>query len=494
MAKETKKKSTSKKAASKTAAKKKAAKPSKKAATKTKDIKIPKPTPLAVVILGAGKGTRMKSKKPKVMHELLGLPMINWLIKTVEGLKPEKIVVVIGNGMPELKDAVTPHDTVIQETQDGTGSALKSALPALEGFKGDVLVLLGDTPLISKKTLRSLIAARHKDKNTGLAVLGMKRPDPTGYGRLLMNDKSELVAIREEKDASAAEKKVDIVNTGAFCLDASKIKGWLSKLKNDNAQGEYYITDLPEIAAKAKIKTAVAITANIDEVQGCNTRIDLSNLEQTAQQKMRDNFIQNGVIMQDPNTVYLHHDTKIAAGTLIEPNVYFGPKVSVADKVHIKAFCHFEDCHIGAGTTVGPFARLRPGTKIGEDVRIGNFVEVKKSHIGNRSKISHLGYVGDTIMGDDVNFSCGAITVNYDGFQKHQTTIGKGVMVGSNVNLIAPLTLDDGAFIAAGSTITNDVPADSLSVERGREEVRQGWATLYRKRKAEAKPKPEDKK
>lgn len=454
-------------------------------------IKIPEPTPLAVVILGAGKGTRMKSKKPKVMHELLGLPMINWLIKTVEGLKPEKIIVVIGNGMPELKAAVKPHDTVIQESQDGTGSALKAALPALEDFRGDVLVLLGDTPLVSKKTLRNLIAARHRDKTTGIAVLGMKRPNPSGYGRLLMNDKNELIAIREEKDASAQEKKVDIVNTGAFCLDASKIKGWLEKLTNDNAQGEYYITDLPEIAAKSKVKTAVSITNDIHEVQGCNTRIDLSNLEQTAQQKMREKLIQNGVTMQDPSTVYLHHDTKIAAGTLIEPNVYFGPKVSVADKVHIKAFCHFEDCHIGAGTTVGPFARLRPGTKIGEDARIGNFVEIKKSKIGNRSKISHLGYVGDTIMGDDVNFSCGAITVNYDGFQKHQTTIGKGVMVGSNVNLIAPLTLDDGAFIAAGSTITNDVPANALSVERGREEVRQGWATLYRKRKEEAKSKPQ---
>lgn len=431
----------------------------------------------------------MRSKKPKVMHTLLGLPMINWLLDTVDGLSPERVVVVVGKGMDDLVDVASPHTTVVQERQLGTGDALKAAMPALKGFTGDVLVLLGDTPLISIPTLQNLIAARHVDAVTGISVLGVELDNPTGYGRLIMGRSNILKAIREEKDASKEEKQERIVNTGAFCLDSRRIDRWLANLNNKNAQGEYYITDLPELAAKDKIKTRVSLARNAAEVMGCNTRVDLANMEAAAQDIMREYFIMNGVVMQDPATVYLHHDTEIAEGTLIEPNVYFAGGVKVGENAHIKAFCHIEGAEIGAGTTVGPFARLRPGTEIGQDVRIGNFVEIKKSSIGDRSKISHLGYVGDCIMETDVNFSCGAITVNYDGFQKHKTVIGKGVMVGSNVNLVAPVTLDDGAFIAAGSTITTDVPADSLSVERGQAQVRQGWAALYRKRKEEDKKK-----
>ncbi len=443
-----------------------------------------KTKPLAVVILAAGKGTRMKSKKPKVMLELLGSPMINWLLKTVEKLSPDKVVVVVGSGMNDLVEAVKPHKCVVQKKQLGTGDALKAAMPALKNFTGDVLVLLGDTPLIGVDTLRKLISTRHVDAVTGISVLGVEMQNPTGYGRLLMGRSNILKAIREEKDASAQEKQEKIVNTGAFCLDSRRIERWLSNLNNKNAQGEYYITDIPELAAKDKIKTRVALAENIDEVMGCNTRIDLAKMEQAAQNKMREYFMMNGVVMQDPSTVYFHHDTQIGEGTLIEPNVYFASGVKVGEDVHIKAFCHIDNTVIGNSTTVGPFARLRPGSEIGEEVRIGNFVEIKKSKIGDRSKISHLGYVGDCIMDSDVNFSCGAITVNYDGFQKHKTVIGKGVMVGSNVNLVAPVILDDGAFVAAGSTITTDVPADALSVERGRAEVRAGWAALYRKRKA----------
>ena len=450
--------------------------------------------PLAVVVLAAGKGTRMKSKKPKVMHELLGMPMIHWLLNTVEQLNPERVVVVVGKSMNDLVDAVKPHKCVIQKKQLGTGDALKAALPALKDFTGDVLVLLGDTPLIGVSTLRNLISTRNVDAVTGISVLGVEMQNPTGYGRLLMGRNNILKAIREEKDASVQEKQERVVNTGAFCLDSRRIERWLSNLNNKNAQGEYYITDIPELAALDKIKTRVAIASDINEVMGCNTRVDLSKLEQAAQNKMRNHFLMNGVVMQDPSTVYFHHDTQIGEGTLIEPNVYFSAGVKVGKNAHIKAFCHIDNTVIGDKTTIGPFARLRPGSEIGEDVRIGNFVEIKKSKIGDRSKISHLGYVGDCIMDSDVNFSCGAITVNYDGFQKHQTIIGKGVMVGSNVNLVAPVTLDDGAFVAAGSTITTDVPADALSVERGRAEVRAGWAALYRKRKEKAKEKTEDNK
>ncbi len=440
--------------------------------------------PLAVIILAAGKGTRMKSDKPKVMHEILGLPMINWVINSAQKLSPEKIIVVIGQDMEDLKAAVNPYQTVTQITQNGTGSALKCAMGELKDFKGDIVVLLGDTPLISANTIKELIAARHNnEQQTGIAVLGVKLNNPSGYGRLLMENDGILKTIREEKDASEGEKKINIVNSGVFCLDGTKVNNWLDKLDNNNAQSEYYITDLPEIAARENIKTCVSITNNTAEIKGCNTRLDLNELEQLAQKQMREELITNGVTMQDPSSVYLHHDTQIATGTFIEPNVYFGKKVKVEKNVHIKAFCHFEDALIGENTTIGPFARLRPGAKIGNNVRIGNFVEIKKSEIGDRSKINHLGYVGDCIMGKDVNFSCGAITVNYDGFDKHKTIIGDNVMIGSNVNLIAPINIDDGAFIAAGTTTSINVPDNALSVGRIKSKIIEGWAASYREKK-----------
>lgn len=441
--------------------------------------------PLAIVILAAGKGTRMRSDVPKVMHKVLGLPMINWILNTTGYLNPKKTVVVIGPDMQDLVAAIEPHDYVIQENRLGTGDALKAAMPALEGFTGDILVVLGDMPLVSPESLERLIVARNMSGITGISVLGAQIDNPSGYGRLLLNKDGTLAAIREEKDASTEEKRMNIVNTGAFCLDARRIDRWLAQLNNDNAQGEYYITDLPEIAACDNMDTRIALVGDEREVCGCNSRLELVSLESTAQQMIRESFIEDGVFMQDPTSVYLHYDTQISSGTVIEPNVYFGSGVTVGANVHIKAYCHFESAKIGDGVTIGPFARLRPGAEIGKDARIGNFVEIKKSYIGERSKIGHLGYIGDTTMGADVNFSCGAITVNYDGFTKHQTVIGNGVMVGSNVNLIAPVTLDDGAFIGAGTTVTKDVPADALSVSRPPAKVHKGWAALYRKSKAQ---------
>ncbi|MCK5375137.1 MAG: bifunctional UDP-N-acetylglucosamine diphosphorylase/glucosamine-1-phosphate N-acetyltransferase GlmU [Alphaproteobacteria bacterium] len=446
-----------------------------------------KSTPLAVVILAAGKGTRMRSDTPKVMHKVLGLPMVNWVLNTVSCLNPDRTIVVIGEGMDALAASVAPHEYVIQNTQQGTGDALKAALPALKGFSGNVLVLLGDMPLLSPDSLEKLVIIRNMDGVTGISVLGAQVEDPFGFGRLLLNEDGTLKAIREEKDASEEEKQTNIINLGAFCLDSRRVERWLLNLNNKNAQKEYYITGLPEMAAKDNVKTRIALIDDPREAYGCNTRMQLTKLEITAQEMMRESFIEDGVMMQDPSSVYLHYDTQIGPDTVIEPNIYFGSGVVVGSNVHIKAFCHFEDAVIGDGTTIGPFARLRPGARIGQDVRIGNFVEIKKSTIGDRSKINHLGYVGDAIIGTDVNFSCGAITVNYDGFEKHQTIIGNGVMVGSNVNLVAPVALDDGAFVAAGSTVTKDVPADSLSVERSPVKVHRGWAALYRKRKGNKK-------
>lgn len=445
-----------------------------------------KKSEIAVVILAAGKGTRMKSDKPKVMHEILGLPMINWVLKTVEKLSPARIIVVTGEGMDDLRNASTPHETVIQPVQNGTGGALMAAMPALKGFEGDIVVLLGDTPLISLQTIEGLIAARRED-DAGISVLGVELENPTGYGRLLMNDDGTLKAIREHKDASDEERKTRIVNTGAFCLSTWRLNDWLAQIGNKNASGEYYITDLPEIAAKEGVKTAVALAENDAEVRGCNTRVDLNNLEQIARRKMCEELMLQGVKIQDPATTYLYHDTKIAAGVIVEPNVFFGKNVTVETGVHIKAFCHFEDAHIGENVTIGPFARLRPGAKIGKNARIGNYVEVKNSNIGEGSKVNHFGYVGDCDMGQNVNFSCGAITVNYDGFDKHRTVIGDNVMVGSNVNLVAPVVIGDGAFIAAGSTMTKDVPADALSMTRAETNTREGWAAKFKKMKMRSK-------
>ncbi len=439
--------------------------------------------PLAVVILAAGQGTRMKSNLPKVMHTLAGWPMIKWLLQSVEALAPEKIITVIGPDMPDLKKAVQPHETVVQKTRDGTAGALRCALPKLKGFQGDVLVLLGDAPLISVHTLRALVHMRSQGSKTGISVLGVELPNPYGYGRLIMSREGLLQDIVEQADADYEQQMVRLVNTGGFCIDGARLSRWLDMVGNDNAQGEYYLTDLPAIAARDRVDTRVCICPDPEEVMGCNSRSDLANLEMALQKRLRNAVMEDGVTMLDASSVYLHHDTAIAPGVVIEPHVFFGPDVHVSEGAHIKAFSHIEGTNIGKNASVGPFARLRPGSEIEEDVRIGNFVEIKQSTIGTRSKIGHLAYVGDCEMGDDVNFSAGAITVNYDGFEKHKTIIGKGVMVGSNVNLVAPLQVDDGAFIAAGSTVTEDVPADSLSIARDTAEIRKGWAAKYRKRK-----------
>ncbi|MCB1720565.1 MAG: bifunctional UDP-N-acetylglucosamine diphosphorylase/glucosamine-1-phosphate N-acetyltransferase GlmU [Rhodospirillales bacterium] len=442
--------------------------------------------PLAIVILAAGFGTRMKSSQAKVMHTLAGKPMINWLLNSCESLNPEKIVVVIGPEMPDLEKAVKPHICVVQKVRDGTGGAVRTAMSALEGFGGDVLILLGDTPLITPATLSALRVA--KDDHA-LAILGCIMDNPHGYGRLILGQDGMLENIIEEKDADPEQKAIQLVNTGAFCADGSQLCGWLNQIDSNNSQNEFYITQLPAIIREQGGVTAAAIIKNPAEVKGCNTRTDLAALEKTLQTRLREDLMNEGVFMQDPDTVYLWHDTKIAPDCIIEPNVYFGPGVTLESRVHIKAFSYLEGAHVKAEASVGPFARLRPDTQIGKGARIGNFVEIKKSIIGPGSKIGHLAYVGDCHMGEEVNFSAGAITVNYDGFQKHRTVIGKNVMVGSNVNLVAPVHIDDGAFVAAGSTITEDVPADALSIARDPAEIRQGWAAKYRKIKEAAQKK-----
>lgn len=437
--------------------------------------------PLAIVILAAGKGTRMKSDKPKVMHELAGKPMINWLLDTVQTLSPEKVVVVIGPDMDSLAAAVAPHETVVQQTRNGTGGALKCALPALKGFKGDVLVLLGDAPLMSLETLETLVAARH---GNDAAILGCHVRNSYGYGRLISDAAGNLLEIVEEKDADPDQKRINIINTGAFCLDAQKLQNWCERITDDNAQNEFYITQIPALIHDDGGFTAVAITRDEDEILGCNTHADLAVLENIAQQRLRNSLMNDGVSMRDPGTVYLWHDTNIGAGTIIEPNVVFGPKVTIAENVMIKAFSHIEESIIETGASIGPFARLRGGNTLAEKTKIGNFVELKNTKLGQGTKANHLTYLGDATLGENTNIGAGTITCNYNGFDKNKTTIGDNVFIGSNSALVAPITINDGAMVAAGSTITKNVEPDALSIARAEEKAKPGWAAKFRKLKS----------
>ena len=439
----------------------------------------------AVIILAAGKGTRMKSARPKVLHEIGGLPMIGHVIKTAEALRPHKIIVVIGPGMDDVAQAVKPHATVVQKQQAGTGDAVKAALPALKNFKGDVLVLYGDVPLITPDDLIGLRAAKTKNK-AGLSIAVMDAQDPAAYGRVILNHDGSLKEIVEAKDASAAQREITLCNAGLMYIDGVKLPGWIAKIGNTNKQKEYYLTDLPVIAGREKIKTSIY---EIDEesVTGVNDRAGLALAESVFQNRKRLEILMGGVTMVDAMNVWFSWDTKIAADVTIEPGVFFGPGVEVASGCTIRAFSHLEGVKVSNNVSLGPFARIRPGTVLEGGAKIGNFVEIKKSIIGKGAKINHLAYVGDTDMGEGTNFSAGAITVNYDGFDKHKTVIGKNAMIGSNVNLVAPVHVRDGAFIAAGSTITEDVPTDALAIARKRQDNHPGWAATFRKQKTARK-------
>lgn len=422
---------------------------------------------LAIVILAAGKGTRMKSDIPKVLHKIAGKPMINWLIDRCECLNPDKIIVVIGPDMDDLAAAVSPHETAIQEKQAGTGDAVKAALPALKDFDGKVLVLLGDEPFLSKEVLQELCAH-------DLSVMGIEVDNPKGLGRLVLNADDTLKEITEEKDCTEAQRDITLCNAGNFCIPSSHLETWLSQLSNDNAAGEFYLTDIPAIAAKDGIKTQIVRMA-WDGAWGINNKIQLAEHEAKLQDILRAEHMINGVQMLDPFSVHFNHDTEIGAGSLIEPNVFFGKNVRIEKDVHIKAFSHIEGAHIKAGCSIGPFARIRPGSEIGEGSKIGNFIEINRSTLGKGTKAGHHSYIGDATLGENVNYSAGAITANYDGQNKHKTVIGDNVMIGTNVNLIAPVTIEKNAFIAAGSTITKDVSAGSLAVGRAKEKTIPGW-------------------
>ncbi len=436
---------------------------------------------LAIVILAAGKGTRMKSALPKVMHPIAGRPMLNWLIESAEKLGPQKIIVVTAPGMDDVQKAAAPHATVIQKEQNGTGDAVRPALPLLDGFKGKVLILLGDEPFVPLDALKKMIAWN------GISVMAVRPVAFEGLGRMITNEDGTLDRIVEEKDASPEEKQIDLCNAGNFCVPAEHLGKWLDQIKNNNAQKEFYLTDLPRIAEKDGFLTMV-VEADVARMRwGVNTRSELAEREREAQHMLRQAAMANGATLQDPETVYFSFDTRLGKDVTVAPHVVFGPGVAVADNVTIHAFSHLEGVTLEEKVQVGPYARLRPGTHLEEGAKIGNFVETKNTRLGKGAKANHLAYIGDAIVGAGSNVGAGTITCNYDGFDKHKTNIGDGVFVGSNSTLVAPLTIADGAYVAAGSVITDDIPADALAVARNRPIIREGWAASYRKDKKKNK-------
>lgn len=443
---------------------------------------------IACIILAAGKGTRMKSALAKPLHPVAGVPMAHHVIAAAEGLAPERIVVVIGDGMADMAEAVRPHQTAVQTVQNGTGGAALAARDALKDFDGDILVVFGDSPLITTASLQRMVDIRRQFPAVGLTFSGMRPADPARYGRMVLDDDGTLKKIVEFKDASADEKAITLCNGGIVAADGAKLFDWLAQIGNDNAQGEYYLTDLPPIARKDNRQTLV-VEIDAAELAGANTRVELAMLEQAMQQRLREKHMLAGATLIDPASVFFCADTVIGQDVVIEPNVFFGPGVTVADNVTIHAYSHIEGAEIAAGAVIGPFARLRPGSHIGEKAKVGNFVETKNTRLGKGAKANHLTYLGDADIGDKTNIGAGVITCNYDGFMKYKTSVGSEAFIGSNTALVAPVGIGNGAVIGAGSTITKDVPDNALGITRAPQINKDGWAPEFRQKKMKEKAK-----
>jgi bifunctional UDP-N-acetylglucosamine pyrophosphorylase/glucosamine-1-phosphate N-acetyltransferase len=452
--------------------------------------------PLLTVVLAAGQGTRMNSDTPKVLHKIAGRSMLGHVFDVLRELSPERLALVVGPGMEDVaaegQAAAPTTETFIQAERRGTADAVLAAAAALVGHKGDVLVLYGDTPLLTAATLERMRAVL--DQGAGVAVLGFEAADPTGYGRLLTNAGGELVAIREQADASEAEQQLRLCNAGVMAFRVQDLAGLLKRISGDNAQGELYLTDAIELA-RADGYSARVVVCSEEEVLGVNDRTQLAAAETIWQRRRRSEVMLGGVTLVAPETVWLSYDTVIGRDVLIEPNVVIGPGVVIEDGVTVHANCYMaghdgkrrDTVFLRKGAIVGPYARFRPGADIGPDVHIGNFVEVKNATIEAGAKANHFTYMGDARVGPGANIGAGTIFCNYDGFEKHHTDIGAGVFIGSNSALVAPVKVGDGAYVAAGSIITKNVPADALAVARAPQEVREGWAAKYRARRARRK-------
>ena len=427
----------------------------------------------AAIILAAGQGSRMQSDLPKVLHRLGGVPLVAHALAAAASLEPARVVVVVGHGADAVRRAVGKLDPeaqiALQPEQLGTGHAVAQALPALDGLNGKVIVLYGDTPFIAPQTLAAMLS-----HPAAVVVLGFQAADPGRYGRLVTTA-TGLERIVEYKDASEAERAITLCNSGVMALDAGLLRRLVGALGNDNAAGEYYLTDLVALARAEGLPVAV-VTCDESETLGINTRAELAAAEARFQARARAAAMESGVTLSDPATVWFSLDTHIGRDAVIGQNVVFGPGVTVESGAEILPFCHLEGCHVSAGATIGPFARLRPGAEIGGDAHIGNFVEVKNSILAEGVKVGHLTYLGDADVGEATNIGAGTVTCNYDGVMKHRTVIGAGAFIGSDTMLVAPVRVGAGAMTASGSTITGDVPDDALAFARARQEVKPGLA------------------
>ncbi|MEO1065789.1 MAG: bifunctional UDP-N-acetylglucosamine diphosphorylase/glucosamine-1-phosphate N-acetyltransferase GlmU [Pseudomonadota bacterium] len=441
------------------------------------------------VVLAAGEGTRMRSTLPKVLHEVGGLPMVGHVLHAVRDAGCERIALVVGNaaekvaGFAERLDMGT--EAYVQTERLGTAHAVLAAREAIAATNGHIIIGYGDTPLVTPALFASIVASL--EDGADVSVLGFETKEPTGYGRLLMQS-DQLIAIREEKDASDEERAVTFCNSGIMGLNASHALDLLDAIGNDNVKGEYYLTDAVEIARSRGLDVR-AVSGREEDTLGVNNRAELSHAEMIFQERKRVAFMMDGVTLRDPGTTYFSFDTEIGADCIIEPNCFFAPGVRLSDNVLIKANSYLEGdlkkgqvVDVASGAVIGPFARLRPGADIGEGAKVGNFCEVKNAKIAKGAKINHLTYIGDADVGEKANIGAGTITCNYDGFSKYKTIIGASAFVGTNSSLVAPVTIEEGAYIGSGSVITKDVSSDALAVGRGRQVEKAGWAKAFREK------------
>ena len=437
--------------------------------------------PVAAIILAAGKGTRMKSDLHKVLHPIAGKPMLMHLLSSVDALAPARKIVVVGSGKEQLESALIGTDIalVVQEPQLGTGHAVQQAEATLAGFDGDVLILYGDVPLVSSATMQRMVDRLGDVDRPVAVVLGFRPADPGAYGRIVSNDEHAIRKMVEFKDASPTERAITLCNSGLMAISARDLFALLTKVGNANAAGEYYLPDVVMIALQQGRSSAV-IETDAEEVTGVNSRAELATMEAQWQARRRRQAMDDGATLIAPETVWFAHDTVIGRDVVIEPNVFFAPGVVIADSVIIHGFSHIEGTSVARGAEIGPFARLRPGTVLEEKSKVGNFVEMKKARLGMGAKANHLTYLGDADVGAGANIGAGTITCNYDGFLKYRTEIGAGAFIGSNSALVAPVTIGDGAIVAAGSVVTADVHADALAIARGSQEVKPNWARRFR--------------
>lgn len=434
------------------------------------------------IILAAGEGSRMKSSTPKVLHKIAHKTLLGHVMTAAQTAGGDCHSVVVGNQAKKVEAEAKTHsdkvDVFLQTERLGTGHAVLAAKEAIERGFDDVLVLFGDTPLLTSQTLLRLRTSLADGAQ--VVVLGFRSDDPTGYGRLV-EQQGELVSIREHKDASESERAITFCNGGIMAFSGTHAMSLLNAIGNDNANKEFYLTDIVEIAKSENLKI-VAIEADESEVMGVNDRFQLAQIENIWQQNKRAELMRSGVTMHAPDSVYLSHDTQIEPDAVIEPNVVFGPKTTVSAGAEIKAFSHLEGANVASGAIVGPYARLRPGAQLKQGSKVGNFCEVKNAVIEEGAKVNHLTYIGDARIGKNANIGAGTITCNYDGMNKFKTDIGEGAFIGSNSSLVAPVTIGDGAYVGSGSVITTNVPANDMAIARSRQSNKAGLATKIRAR------------